>query len=98
MDLNPTVNPAHFIPANIQKDILEGKDVNVASPLISVNDFADNKYYDYGDVSVVVKSKDPRLNRKVVHPGICSAFFSLSNQEGRVGFVSLHSVVDLGYK
>lgn len=42
-DLSPTIFPADLVPASISKDILEGKDVNVASLLISVHDVAENK-------------------------------------------------------
>lgn len=40
-----TIFPAHLVPAGIRKDILEGKDVNQASLLISVHDLAKNKSY-----------------------------------------------------
>ncbi|XP_063302227.1 sodium-dependent phosphate transport protein 2A [Pelobates fuscus] len=50
---NPNIiNPAHMVPANNKKDILEGKDVNLVSLLIASQDILENKTYSYGDVSV----------------------------------------------
>lgn len=39
----PTVLPAHLVSAGLRKHILESKDVNLASLLISVHDLADNR-------------------------------------------------------
>lgn len=41
----PSVSPAHFIPANLKKDILEGKDINLASLLIAPQVIVENKPY-----------------------------------------------------
>lgn len=41
MDISPTIFPAHIVQAVIRKDILAGKDVNLASLLISVHDVAE---------------------------------------------------------
>lgn len=60
-----TIFPTHLVPASIRMDILEGKDINLASLLISVHDLAENKTYAWGDVSVILKAKDPRPNRKL---------------------------------
>ena len=70
----PSVTPAHFIPAGIRKDILDGKDVNLASLLIATHDLADNKSYACGDVSVIIKARDHRLNRKLSIPEFVLAF------------------------
>ncbi|PIN98021.1 hypothetical protein AB205_0098080 [Aquarana catesbeiana] len=58
---SPIVYPSHLVPASIRKDILDGRDVNPASLLISVHDLAENKAYTWGDVSVVLKPKTPDL-------------------------------------
>ncbi|KAM8972332.1 kinesin-like protein KIF23 [Pelodytes ibericus] len=68
------VDPAYTIPAHIKRDILEGKDVNLASLLIASQDVVENKTYMYDDVSVVVRSKDVRLNRKLTIPEFVLAF------------------------
>lgn len=47
MNGSPTIN-AHFIPVSIIKDILEGKDMNLASLLISVHDLFKNNSYVWG--------------------------------------------------
>lgn len=60
-----SVTPAHFIPGNIRGNILDGKDLNLVSLLIAAHDVADNKSYACGDISVNVKSRDVRLNRKL---------------------------------
>lgn len=65
LDTSSTIFPAHLVPAGIRKDILEGKDINLASLLISVQDLAKNKSYTSGDVFVVLKAKDPRRNSKL---------------------------------
>ncbi|XP_056374294.1 uncharacterized protein LOC130272463 [Hyla sarda] len=61
----PNISPAHFRPAHIRKETLEGRDVNLASLLIATHDLNENKTIACGDVSVVLKSKDARLNRKL---------------------------------
>ncbi|XP_056429550.1 uncharacterized protein LOC130368988 isoform X2 [Hyla sarda] len=61
----PTISPAHFIPPHIKKDILDGKDINLASLVIATHDLMENKTIACGDVSVVLKSKDVRLSRKL---------------------------------
>ncbi|XP_056401083.1 uncharacterized protein LOC130294952 [Hyla sarda] len=61
----PKITPSHFIPAAIRRDILDGKDVNLASLLISTQDVTETKTVACGEVSVVFKSKDARLNRKL---------------------------------
>lgn len=70
-----TILPAHVVPVSLRKDILEGKDVNLASLLISVHYVADNRAYAWG-ISVVIKSKDPRLTRKLTVP-ICFGFWDV---------------------
>lgn len=64
-EISTTIFPAHLIPAGIRKDILDDKDVNRAFLCIAVHDVAENKSYAWGDVSVVFKSKNHRLNRKL---------------------------------
>ncbi|XP_040207742.1 uncharacterized protein LOC120938098 [Rana temporaria] len=100
-----TVIPAHLVSASLRKDILEGKDVNLASLLVSVHDVADNRAYAWGDVSVVVKSKDPRLSRKLTVTEFVLAFgmfrdiicSAAPNRREELDLY-LHSVTDLGYK
>lgn len=101
----PSVNPAHFIPANIRKDILEGKDVNLASLLIAAHDVADNRSYACGDVSVVVKTRDHRLSRKLSIPEFVLAFSlyrdvicSVTPLRREELDLYLYTVVELGHK
>lgn len=105
LDTSSTIFPAHLVPASIRKDILEGKDVNLASLLISVHGLAENKSYAWGDVSVVLKAKDPRLNHKlsitkfVLAFGMFRDMLFLANPGRREEMdLYLHVVVDLGYK
>ena len=65
LSTSPVVAPAHFIPENIRKDILAGKDVNLASILIASQDVAENKVINCGEVAVLLRAKDARLNRKL---------------------------------
>lgn len=100
-----TVHPAHLVPASLRKDILEGKDVNLAFLLILVHNVADNKAYAWGDISVVIKSKDPRLTHKLTVTKLVLAFgmfrdvvcSAIPNRGGELDLY-LHSVTDLGYK
>lgn len=59
------MSPAHFFLANLKKDILEGKDMNLASLLIASQDVVENKSYACGEVSLALKTRDPRFNRKL---------------------------------
>ncbi|PIO24503.1 hypothetical protein AB205_0101200, partial [Aquarana catesbeiana] len=102
---SPIVYPSHLVPASIRKDILDGRDVNLACLLISVHDLAENKAYTWGDVSVVLKAKDPRLNRKLSVPEFTLAFGMLRDvlcsaapSRREELDLYLHTVVDLGYK
>ena len=99
------VSPAHFIPANIKKDILEGKDVNLASLLIAAQDVSENKSFSCGEVSVVLKTKDPRLSRKLSVPEFVLAFgifrdiiCAVSPGRREELDLYLHKVVDLAHK
>ncbi|XP_056409367.1 uncharacterized protein LOC130327128 [Hyla sarda] len=71
--LVPNVAPAHFIPTNL-KDILDGKDVNLASLLIASHDVSENKTIACGEVSVILKAKDVRLSRKLTLAEFSMAF------------------------
>ncbi|PIO24173.1 hypothetical protein AB205_0111940, partial [Aquarana catesbeiana] len=102
---SPIVYPSHLVPTSIRKDILDGRDVNLASLLISVHDLAENKAYTWGDVSVVLKAKDPRLNRKLSVPEFTLAFGMLRDvlcsaapSRREELDLYLHTVVDSGYK
>ncbi|XP_040264700.1 myomegalin-like [Bufo bufo] len=53
----PQVAPSHFIPENLKRDILAGKDVNLASVLIAAQDGPENRVINCGDVSVVLRAK-----------------------------------------
>ncbi|KAM4704361.1 uncharacterized protein WCC33_012775 [Rhinophrynus dorsalis] len=61
----PAISPAHFIPNHLRKDIIEGKDVNLVSLLISSHDNVENKAFSCDQVSVVLKAKDSRLGKKL---------------------------------
>ncbi|KAM4705103.1 uncharacterized protein WCC33_009958 [Rhinophrynus dorsalis] len=61
----PAISPAHFIPNHLKKDIIEGKDINLVSLLISSHDSVENKAFSCDQVSVVLKTKDPRLGKKL---------------------------------
>lgn len=99
----PSVSPAHFIPANVKKDILDGKDINLASLLIASQD-VENKSHACGEVSVVLKTREPRLNRKlsiaefVLAFGIYRDVICAVNPGRREEMDSfIHKVVDLAY-
>lgn len=101
----PSLSPAHFIPAYGRKDILNGKDVNLASLLIALQDIAEKKSYACGEVSVVLKTRNPRLNRKF---SIAELILSFDIYRDVICAVSpgrreeldlyLHKVVDLAHK
>ncbi|XP_044131008.1 uncharacterized protein LOC122932255 [Bufo gargarizans] len=101
----PVVAPAHLVPDHIRRDILAGKDVNLASILIASHDAADNKTFDCGEVSVVLRAKDGRLNRKLsvvefvlafglFRDVLCSAFPARREELDTY----LHRVTGLGHK
>ncbi|XP_044143987.1 uncharacterized protein LOC122933207 [Bufo gargarizans] len=99
------VNPAHMIPEHLKRDILEGKDVNLASLLIASQDVVENTTYAYDEVSVVVKSRDARLNRKltisefVLAFGIYREVICAVHPDRREELdLYLHKLVDLGNK
>lgn len=99
-EMSLAILPVHLVTGSIRKDILEGKDVNLAS-FLSVHDLAKNKSYALGDISVVLKSKGPRLNRKLTVTEFCLGFRDVERrpllgqpqQEGRAGPVPPHSTV-----
>lgn len=102
---SPIVYPSHLVPTSTRKDILDGRDINLASLLISVHDLAENKAFSWGDISVVLKAKDPRLNRKLSVPEFTLAFGMLRDvlcsatpSRREELDLYLHTVVDLGYK
>ncbi|XP_073485049.1 uncharacterized protein [Aquarana catesbeiana] len=104
-DIYTYVLPAHLVPAGIRKDIMDGKDINLASLLIAVHDPAENKSYAWGDVSVVLKAKDHRLTRKlniaefVLAFGMFRDVLCTVNPNRREELdLYLHAIVDLGYK
>ncbi|XP_073462542.1 uncharacterized protein [Aquarana catesbeiana] len=104
-DIYTYVLPAHLVPAGIRKDIVDGKDINLASLLIAVHDPAENKSYSWGDVSVVLKAKDHRLTRKlniaefVLAFGMFRDVLCTVNPNRREELdLYLHAIVDLGYK
>ncbi|XP_063295365.1 serine/threonine-protein kinase N2-like [Pelobates fuscus] len=105
---NPTthiITPAHLVPPNIRKDILEGKDVNLISLLIASQDVMENKTFNYGDLSVVMKARDPRLSKKLTIPEFVLAFgiyrdvvcTSFPHRREELD-LHLHKLVDLGHK
>ncbi|XP_044151324.1 oxygen-regulated protein 1 [Bufo gargarizans] len=101
----PTIAPSHFIPANIRQDILEGKDVNLASLLIATHEAPDNRTIACGEVSVILKSKDARLNRKLNVTEFVLAFslyrdvICTANPHRRAELdLYMYKVVELGYK
>ncbi|KAM4705003.1 uncharacterized protein WCC33_009834 [Rhinophrynus dorsalis] len=61
----PIISPAHYVPAHIKKDILEGKDINLVSLLISSQDGIESKAFHSETMSVVLKARDPRLGKKL---------------------------------
>ncbi|XP_044149458.1 uncharacterized protein LOC122938168 [Bufo gargarizans] len=70
----PEIAPSFFVPENLRRDILAGKDVNLAAVLISTHDTVENRTIACGDVSVVLKAKDARLNKKLSIPEFVLAF------------------------
>ncbi|XP_018418827.1 PREDICTED: uncharacterized protein C5orf42-like, partial [Nanorana parkeri] len=89
----------------LRKDILEGKDVNLASLLIAAHDVTEHKAFACEEVSVVLKARDPRLSRKlsisefviafgIYRDVVCSA--SPNRREELDAY--LHIVMDLAYK
>lgn len=75
------------------------------SLLIAAHDVADNRSYACGDVSVILKSKDPRLARKLSIPELVLAFgvyrdgiCSVSPKHREELDLYLHKVVDMGLK
>ncbi|KAM4808126.1 uncharacterized protein WCC33_003420 [Rhinophrynus dorsalis] len=101
----PRVASAHLIPPNIRKDIVEGKDVNLVSLLIASQDLTHSKIINCGDVSVTLRSRNPRLNKKlsftefvlafgVYRDIVCSAFLHRRQELDHY----MHLVVDLAYK
>lgn len=62
------------MPATLRKEILEGKELNLASLLIAVNEVPENKSYVCREVLVILKAKDPWLNRKLTVAEFVLAF------------------------
>ncbi|XP_056389040.1 uncharacterized protein LOC130283477 [Hyla sarda] len=101
----PIITPAHFIPAAIKKDILEGKEVNLASLLIATTDVHDTKTVACGELAVTFKSKDARLSRKLSVTEFVLAFglfrdvlCSVSPGRREELDLYLHRVVQMAYK
>ncbi|KAM4795793.1 uncharacterized protein WCC33_000881 [Rhinophrynus dorsalis] len=101
----PAITPAHFIPNQLRKDILEGKDINLVSLLISSKDGMENKAFSCDQVSVVLKARDPRLSKKlsiaefvlafsIFRDVICSQHPSRREELD----LYLYRVVELGYR
>ncbi|XP_044125174.1 mucin-5AC-like [Bufo gargarizans] len=101
----PQIAPSHFVPEHIKKDILAGKDVNLASILIASQDISENRVINCGEVSVVLKAKDARLNRKLSVSEFVLAFslyrdVVCSAQPNRREELDtyLYRIADLGHK
>ncbi|MGH0126580.1 UNVERIFIED_CONTAM: hypothetical protein FKN15_076180 [Acipenser sinensis] len=62
---SPHAITSHSISPKIRKQITEGKDVNLVSILIASSEFLDHRVVDCGDVSVPLKSRDPRLQKSL---------------------------------
>ncbi|MGH0160706.1 UNVERIFIED_CONTAM: hypothetical protein FKN15_040016 [Acipenser sinensis] len=62
---SPRAITSHSISPKIRKLIIEGKDVNLVSILIASSEFLDHRVVDCGDVSVTLKSRDPRLQKSL---------------------------------
>ncbi|KAM4794878.1 uncharacterized protein WCC33_000014 [Rhinophrynus dorsalis] len=88
-----------------RKDILEGKDINLVSLLISSKDGMENKAFSCDQVSVVLKARDPRLSKKlsiaefvlafsIFRDVICSQHPSRREELD----LYLYRVVELGYR
>lgn len=101
----PIVLPVHLVPTSIREDILEGKDVNWHPCSSQSMTWLTTNHMPGGDVSVVVKSRDPSLSRKLsatefalafgmFRDVLCSA--TLSRREERDLY--LHAMTDLAYK
>ncbi|KAM4809787.1 uncharacterized protein WCC33_017919 [Rhinophrynus dorsalis] len=101
----PFITPAHFIPNQLRKDILEGKDINLVSLLISSKDGMENKAFSCEQLSVVLKARDPRLGKKLTIPEFVLAFSIFrdvicSQHPSRREELDLYlyRVVELGYR
>ncbi|XP_056423233.1 uncharacterized protein LOC130362568 [Hyla sarda] len=101
----PVLTKVHFVPESIKQDILNGKEFNLASLLIDYRDVLENECFSFGEVSVIMKAKDPRLNRKLNISEFVLAFSIFrdvlcSVNPGRREELDqyLYTVVDLGYK
>ncbi|XP_040288600.1 ATP-binding cassette sub-family B member 5-like [Bufo bufo] len=101
----PSIMPAHFVPANLKKDILEGRDVNLASLLVATRDLSDSRVIACGDVSVILKGRDHRLNRKLTVPEFVLAFSlyrdvicSVRPERREELDLYLFRITELGYK
>ncbi|XP_044133871.1 uncharacterized protein LOC122932142 [Bufo gargarizans] len=101
----PSVAPVYFVRPSIKKDILEGKDVNLASLLITSHDVTENKSFGCSELSVVLKAKDPRLSRKLTLAEFVLAFSlfrdvvcSASPNRREELDIYLYRVVDLAHK
>ncbi|MGH0117662.1 UNVERIFIED_CONTAM: hypothetical protein FKN15_041854 [Acipenser sinensis] len=62
---SPRAITSHSISPKIRKRIIEGKDVNLVAILIASSEFLDHRVVDCGDVSVTLKSRDPRLQKSL---------------------------------
>lgn len=58
---SPTAARRHTISPQIRRVILEGKDINLVSLLMTTSEFLDHRVVDCGDLAVTLKSRDPRL-------------------------------------
>ncbi|XP_078808793.1 uncharacterized protein LOC144994542 [Oryzias latipes] len=57
------IPPAAAIPANLRANILKGNDINLVKILLCGSSSSDLRVVDCGDVSVVLKDSDPRLDK-----------------------------------
>ncbi|XP_058871511.1 uncharacterized protein LOC117398398 isoform X2 [Acipenser ruthenus] len=60
---SPRAITSHSISPKIRKQIIEGKDVNLVSIRIASSEFLDHRVVDCEDVSITLKSCDPRLQK-----------------------------------
>ncbi|KAM4795856.1 uncharacterized protein WCC33_000946 [Rhinophrynus dorsalis] len=94
-----------MIPQNLRKDILEGKEVNLAAILLASQDITENKTVNCGEVSVTLKAKDPRLAHKLTIPEFVLAFSvyrdiicTISPHRRQELDTYMYMLVDLGHR
>ncbi|XP_044155356.1 uncharacterized protein LOC122941922 [Bufo gargarizans] len=63
----PQVSPSHFIPDNLKRDILAGKDVNLASILIAAQDVPENRVINCEEFSMRYSSVDDAIQAILSH-------------------------------